>query len=73
MFSKEQFEKIRDEHIKNNGNFISKDIKDFTNKFNIINQKLPVYDIVMGLYDGFDYSTIKFTPLYYETLGIDEE
>ena len=73
MFSKEQFEKIRDEHIKNNGNFISKDIKDFTNKFNIINQKLPVYDIVMGLYDGFDYSTIKFSPLYYETLGIDEE
>lgn len=73
MFSKERFEKTRDEHIKNNGKFISKDIKDFADKFNIVNQELPVYDTVMGLYNSFDYSTIKFTTLYYKTLGIDEE
>lgn len=72
MFSKEEFEKIRDEHIKNNKNFILSDLRDFTNRFNIVDKEVPAYDIVMGSYNGFDYSTIKFTPLYYDTLGIDE-
>lgn len=73
LFEKEQFEKVREEHIKYNGNLISKDIADLTNKFNIVDQKVSAYDIVMELYNNFDYSIINFTPLYYETLGIDEK
>lgn len=73
MFNKEQFEKIREEHILNNGNDISNDITDLINKFNIVDNKSSAYDIVMKLYNNFDYSTLQFSPLYYETLGIDQK
>lgn len=73
MFSKEQFEKVLTEHIKSNKDFSSKDIKDFTSKFSIAAQKNSAYDAVMNLYNNFDYTTIRFTKLYYDTLGIEEE
>ncbi len=70
---KQRYDEMLEEHVKNNSDLFTKDLEDFVNKFNIVDRKAPVYDIVMGLYNEFDYSTIKFTPLYYDTLGIEEE
>lgn len=69
---KQRFNEMLEEHKKNNSDLFSKDLEDFIDKFNVVDNKALVYDIIMELYNNFDYSTIKFGPLYYDTLGIEE-
>lgn len=73
MLGKEQFDRMLEQHINSNEQLLFKDIEDLKNKFNIKYHLPDAYDIVMGLYSNFDYSTIKYSSLYFDTLGIEEQ
>ena len=66
LFSKERFETLRQEQATANED----EVKRLCETFNIEPLESSPYDLIMDLYNNFDYSKIKFSREYYETLGL---
>ena len=66
MFSKERFAELRQEQATANED----EVKKLCETFNIKPLEGSPYDLIMDLYNNFDYSKIKFSREYYETLGL---
>lgn len=66
LFDKERFETLRQEGATANGD----EAKRLCEIFNIEPLEGSPYDLIMDLYNNFDYSKIRYSREYYETLGL---
>ena len=66
LFGKERFEALRQEQATANED----EAKRLCETFNIEPLEGSPYDLIMNLYNNFDYTKIKYSREYYETLGL---
>ena len=66
LFDKERFETLRKEVAPANED----EAKRLCQTFNVEPLEGSPYDLILDLYNNFDYSKIKFSREYYETLGL---
>ena len=66
LFTKDRFETLMQEQATAN----SDEVKKLCETFGIEPLECSPYDLLMELYNNFDYSKIKFSREYYETLGL---
>lgn len=66
LFDKERFETLRKEVAPANED----EAKRLCQTFNVEPLEGSPYDLIMDLYNNFDYSKIKYSHEYYETLGL---
>lgn len=72
LFGKDRFDAELVNHIANEDPAYRQELDDFKDRFDISPLRISAYDLVMKMYREFDPDSIKFTSLYYDTLGIDE-
>ena len=66
LFTKEHFEDLMREQADAN----EIEVKRLCETFNIEPLECSPYDLIMDLYNNFDYSKIEYSREYYETLGL---
>ena len=66
LFTKDRFETLMQEQATANAD----EVKKLCETFGIEPLECSPYDLLMELYNNFDYSKIKFSREYYETLGL---
>lgn len=66
LFTKDRFETLMQEQATANAD----EVKKLCETFDIEPLECSPYDLLMELYNNFDYSKIKFSREYYETLGL---
>lgn len=72
MFGKDWLEAELASHIANEDAAYRVELSAFKDRFDISPLGMSAYDLVMKRYREFDPDSIKYTSLYYDTLGIDE-
>lgn len=66
LFTKDRFETLMQEQATANAD----EVKKLCETFDIEPLECSPYDLLMELYNNFDYSKIKFSREYYETQGL---
>lgn len=69
--SRERFETLLRDHLANNSADCAAELEKFKKEFDLTPLETDPYELVMGLYNSFDYEKIEFTKEYYETLGLN--
>lgn len=68
--SKTGFEELLRDHLATDSADRADELEKLKKEFDLSPLELDPYELVMGLYNSFDYDKIEFTKDYYETLGI---
>lgn len=70
-FERDQLDRELATLISNEDDTARRELSEFRERFAVEPLGASAYDLVMGQYNDFDPDSIKFTPLYYDTLGIE--
>lgn len=70
VFAKSRFEVLLRTHLAENSAACAGELEILKKEFDLSPLETDPYDLVMDLYNNFDYSKIEFTPEYYDTLGL---
>ncbi len=70
LFAKDRFESILRDHLTENSADRAEELEKLKKEFDLTPLEADPYELVMGLYNSFDYDKIEFTSEYYETLGL---
>lgn len=72
LFGKDWLDSELEDLIANEEPECRAELAKFKERFDISPLQTSAYDLVMKRYNEFDPDSIKYTSLYYDTLGIDE-
>ncbi len=70
LFSRERFECILREHLSENCADRAEELEKLKKEFSVSPLDRDPYDLVMDLYNSFDYEKIEFTAEYHDALGL---